>query len=116
GFQIIDQESLKKAGDILLKMTNANGVLITRGSEGMALFEKNGDITQIPAFNKREVFDVTGAGDTVVATISLALAGGLTMKDAINLANLAASIVIRRFGTSTTSLEEMKQALLTEFI
>jgi rfaE bifunctional protein kinase chain/domain len=114
GYKIKDKESLERAGSDLLKMTNAQGVLITRGPEGMSLFEKNGDRTHIPAFNKTEVFDVTGAGDTVVATLSLALASGIPMKEAILLANLAASIVIRRFGTSTTSLEEMKQVLLSE--
>lgn len=114
GYKITDKESLERAGSDLLKMTNAQGVLITRGPSGMSLFEKNGDRTDIPAFNRTEVFDVTGAGDTVVATLSLALASGISMKEAILLANLAASIVIRRFGTSTTSLEEMKQVLLSE--
>lgn len=115
GFEIKDQETLKLAGEKLLKLTNAKAVLITRGSEGMALFEKNGNITQIPAYNKREVFDVTGAGDTVVSTLALGIAGGMTMPEAMALANLAASIVIRRFGTSTTNLEEMKNVLLSEF-
>lgn len=115
GYEIKDQESLKRAGNDLLKLTNAKAVLITRGGEGMALFEKNGNITQIPAYNKREVFDVTGAGDTVVSTLALGIAGGMTMADAMSLANLAASIVIRRFGTSTTNLEEMKNVLLSEF-
>lgn len=114
GYKITNKETLEKAGNDLLKMTNAQGVLITRGPEGMALFEKSGEITLIPAFNKREVFDVTGAGDTVVATLSLALASGLSMKEAMVLANLAASIVVRRFGTSTTSLNEMKKILLSE--
>jgi rfaE bifunctional protein kinase chain/domain len=112
----INSANLEKAGKELLTLTNAESVLITRGGEGMSLFESNGEINHIPAFNKREVFDVTGAGDTVVATISLALASGLAMKDAMCLANLAASIVIRRFGTSTTSQEEMKRVLFTEKI
>ncbi len=116
GFEITSQETLKRAGDYLLKLTNAKAVLITRGGEGMALFESNGTITQIPAYNKREVFDVTGAGDTVVSTLALGIAGGMTMPDAMCLANLAASIVIRRFGTSTTSVEEMKKVLLSEFV
>jgi rfaE bifunctional protein kinase chain/domain len=110
----INNSNLEKAGKELLRLTNAKNVLITRGGEGMALFESNGDISHIPAFNKREVFDVTGAGDTVVAMISLALASGMDVKDAMCLANLAASIVIRRFGTSTTTQEEMKKVLLTE--
>ncbi len=116
GYEIKDINTLLQAGKDLLELTSAKGVLITRGSEGMSLFESNGDITHIPAFNKREVFDVTGAGDTVVATLSLGLASGLDMKEAMYLSNLAASIVVRRFGTSTTSQDEMKRVLLTEKI
>lgn len=116
GYEIKDQETLKRAGADLLKLTNAKSVLITRGSEGMALFEKDGTITQIPAFNKTEVFDVTGAGDTVVSTLALGIASGFSLPDAMSLANLAASIVIRRFGTSTTSINEMKNVLLSEFV
>ncbi|GIW23299.1 MAG: ADP-heptose synthase [Candidatus Sericytochromatia bacterium] len=111
GFEIKDKESLYKAGKKLLEITNSEAILITRGSEGMALFESNGDITEIPAFNKKEVFDVT-AGDTVVSTISLALANNLSLKESMYLANLAASIVVKRFGTSTTNLNEMKEELL----
>lgn len=116
GFPINSLASLEKAGNYILEKTEAKAVLITRGSDGMSLFESNGEISNIPAFNKRDVFDVTGAGDTVVATLSLGIACGLSMKDSMLLANLAASIVIRRFGTSTTSLEEMKKVLLTEKI
>jgi len=112
GFEINNKDTLYKAGKILLELTNSEAILITRGSEGMALFENNGDITEVPAFNKKEVFDVTGAGDTVVATISLALSSGLTLKEAMYLSNLAASIVVKKFGTSTTTLEEMKNELL----
>lgn len=112
GFEIKNKDTLYKAGKKLLELTNSESILITRGSEGMALFEKNGDITEIPAFNRREVFDVTGAGDTVVSTISLALSSGLTLKESMYLANLAASIVVKRFGTSTTTLNEMKEELL----
>src|SRR5690606_25179448 len=114
GFEIVDQATLLRAGQKLLDLTGAEAILLTRGSEGMALFEANGEVTQIPAFNKREVFDVTGAGDTVVATMSLGLASGLSMKESMYLANLAASIVVRRFGTSTTNLDEMKKVLLKE--
>jgi D-glycero-beta-D-manno-heptose-7-phosphate kinase len=116
GYEINNLQTLEKAGNQLLELTNAKSILITRGGDGMSLFESNGDITHIPAFNKREVFDVTGAGDTVVATLSLSLASGLDVKDAMYLANLAASIVIRHFGTSTASREEMKRVLLTEKI
>lgn len=109
GFPIVDQDSLKRAGQRLLELTEAQAVLITRGGNGIAVFEASGEITQIPAFNRTEVFDVTGAGDTVVGTLSLALAGGASYVEATILANLAASIVVRRFGTSTTTVDEMER-------
>ncbi len=113
GFPIIDQDSLKRAGKRLLELTEAQSVLITRGGNGIAVFEASGEITQIPAFNRTEVFDVTGAGDTVVGTLTLALAGGASYVEATILANLAASIVVRRFGTSTTTVEEMERTFAT---
>ncbi|MEK7434101.1 MAG: PfkB family carbohydrate kinase [Cyanobacteriota bacterium] len=116
GYKIKNKQTLEKAGKDLLALSNAKAVLITRGSEGMALFESNGVTTHIPAFNKRDVFDVTGAGDTVVATFSLGISSGLEMRDAMLLANLAASIVIRKFGTSVTSINEMKKVLNEENI
>lgn len=88
--------------------TQAEFVLITRGSEGIALFEAGADMRIIPAFNRTEVFDVTGAGDTVVGTLTLAYAAGATPTQATLLANLAASIVIRRFGTATTTVAELE--------
>jgi rfaE bifunctional protein kinase chain/domain len=109
GFPIVDQDSLKRAGQRLLELTEAQAVLITRGGNGIAVFEASGEVTQIPAFNRTEVFDVTGAGDTVVGTLTLALAGGASYVEATILANLAASIVVRRFGTSTTSVDEMER-------
>lgn len=109
GFKIVDQETLMRAGASLLEMTEAQAVLITRGSNGIAVFEAGGPVTQIPAFNRTEVFDVTGAGDTVVGTLTLALAGGASFVEATVLANLAASIVVRRFGTSTTTAGELER-------
>ncbi len=111
GFAITDEATLMEAGRILLAETGAQNVLITRGANGIAIFEANGTVTQIPAFNRTEVFDVTGAGDTVVGTLTLALAGGASPVEATLLANLAASIVVRRFGTATTTVEELADAL-----
>jgi len=114
GYPINDAFSLEKAGEDLLKLTQAKQILITRGEEGMSLFEKeNGEIktAHIPAFNRTEVFDVTGAGDTVVAALTLSLCVGASFWEATVLGNLAASIVVRQFGTATTSVEEMKEAL-----
>lgn len=109
GFKIVDEATLLEAGRILLEGTQAQSVLITRGANGIALFEANGLVHQIPAFNRTEVFDVTGAGDTVVGTLTLALASGASFLEATLLANLAASIVVRRFGTATTTVEELEE-------
>lgn len=106
GYFIKDDESLNKAGFELLNKTNAQYILITRGEDGMAIFDRNSNCTyQIPAFNKTKVFDVTGAGDTVVATYSLGLASKMTPYEAAFVANIAASIVIREFGCATTNIE-----------
>ncbi len=107
GYKITDRKTLLQAGNDLLNITNSKMVLITRGSEGMVLFNSNGNITSIPAFNKTEVFDVTGAGDTVVASIILALCTGASGVEASILGNLAASIVVKHFGAATTSEEEL---------
>lgn len=111
GYHIKDQQTLLKAGQDLLDMTHADKVLITRGSEGMVLFENNGNVVSIPAFNKTEVFDVTGAGDTVVASIILGLCSGSSGTEAAILGNMAASLVVRKFGAATTTAEELIESL-----
>ncbi len=111
GYKIKDRQTLLKAGQDLLEMTNSEKVLLTRGSEGMVLFEKNGNIVSIPAINKTEVFDVTGAGDTVVASVLLALCAGAGAVDAAIIGNLAASLVVRKFGAATTSTQELIENL-----
>jgi rfaE bifunctional protein kinase chain/domain len=111
GYTFTDQASLERGGRDLLARSGSKYVLITRGAEGMALFGADGSLQMIPAFNRTEVFDVTGAGDTVVATMTLALAAGAAAVDAMCLANLAASIVVRRLGTSVTNPDELAAAL-----
>jgi len=114
GYGIKDEASLQKAGEDLLNLTQAKQMLITRGEEGMTLFERKDQQLQswhIPAFNRTDVFDVTGAGDTVAAALTLTLCAGGTPWEGAVLGNLAASLVVRQFGTATTSVEEMKQAL-----
>ena len=111
GYKIANAQSLSRAGRDLLELTQAEYILVTRGEEGMSLFDRSGKEDSIPAFNKTDVFDVTGAGDTVVAAIALALSAGGSFWEAAVLGNLAASIVVRQFGTSTTNPEEMKEAL-----
>lgn len=107
GFRITDRESLLRAGAAMLELSKAQAVLITRGANGIALFERGKPLQEIPAFNRSEVFDVTGAGDTVIATFTMALSAGASFLEATALANLAASIVVRRFGTSTTDVPEL---------
>ena len=114
GYFIKDDETLKKAGFELINTLELEKVLLTRGENGMALFEKNNNniiFEKIPAFNKKEVYDVTGAGDTVVATFTLGLCAGLDAKSAMYLGNLAASIVIRYFGCHTVTTEDLKEEL-----
>ncbi|MGN0014940.1 MAG: bifunctional heptose 7-phosphate kinase/heptose 1-phosphate adenyltransferase [Candidatus Gastranaerophilaceae bacterium] len=110
GFFIKDEDSLAKAGKKLIEDSDADLMLITRGGDGMAVFEKDGTYSPIPVFNKTDVFDVTGAGDTVVATFTLGLAAGLSPKHAAIIGNLAASIVIRTFGCATTNVKELIKA------
>ena len=115
GYEIKDQASLQAAGKAILEKLDAQAVLLTRGPDGMTLFEKDGVITHIPVTNKSEVYDVTGAGDTVVATMILALAAGASYKDAARLSNFAAGIVVKKPGTATTTPEELRQAIGEHF-
>ena len=110
GYKIFDH-TLLKAGQDLLNMTQADKILLTRGSEGMILFEKNGNVVNIPASNKTEVFDVTGAGDTVVASVTLGLCAGASGEEASVIGNLAASLVVRKFGAATTTVNELIENL-----
>lgn len=111
GFQIVDQQTLIDAGRTILAQLEAEAVLITRGPDGMTLFERSGEITNIPVTNKSEVYDVTGAGDTVVAAMILALSSGASYRDAARLANFAAGVVVRKPGTATTTLQELYEAI-----
>lgn len=106
-----DLSLLRQGGQDLLQLTQAQQVLITRGEDGMSLFHTDGSECHIPAFNRTDVFDVTGAGDTVVAALTLGLILGASSWEAAVLGNLAASIVVRQFGTATTNPAEMKAAL-----
>lgn len=111
GFFIKDETSLKTAGDKLLEETGAKAILITCGADGMFVAEPNKKYTKIPVFNKSEVFDVTGAGDTVTAVYSLALAAGADYAYAAIIGNIAASIVVRQYGCATTTVEELLSAV-----
>lgn len=111
GFEIETEEDLKRAGDKLLDATNAKSILITCGADGMFVTRAHGNYTKIPVFNKLEVFDVTGAGDTVTAVYTLALAAGAEPSYAAIIGNIAASIVVRQFGCATTTIDEILSAV-----
>lgn len=102
-----DEKDLRKAGIKLLQELQADAILITRGSEGMSLFEKGKEAVDIAA-EPREVYDVTGAGDTVVSVLGLGLAAGLSYYEAAVLSNIAAGIVVGKVGTATVTAEELE--------
>jgi D-beta-D-heptose 7-phosphate kinase/D-beta-D-heptose 1-phosphate adenosyltransferase len=110
GIDIRDEKSLLKAGQALMKKISCSAVLITRGEEGMSLFDKDG-VTHIPTV-ARHIYDVTGAGDTVIATFSLAYAAGATMQEAAVIANHAAGLVVGEVGTAVVTPEKLSQSLL----
>jgi len=105
-----DEGVLLEAGRQLHQRLGVRAVLITRGERGMSLFEEGGHVTAIPTVAK-QVFDVTGAGDTVVATLALALAAGAPMRQAAKLANYAAGIVVGLIGTGTVTPVQLQEAV-----
>jgi D-beta-D-heptose 7-phosphate kinase/D-beta-D-heptose 1-phosphate adenosyltransferase len=104
--EVSSLEDVLEAGQRLLALLGVAGVLITRGGAGMSLFEKDTETIHIPA-QAREVFDVTGAGDTVAATLTLALASGASLQQAARLSSLAAGVIVGRLGTSAIRLEDL---------
>ena len=106
GVGIASDADLARAGAILVRRTKCTHVLITRGEHGMTLFSKNGRPFTVPAV-ARQVFDVSGAGDTVVSSLTLALAAGATIEHAVALATLAAGVVVEKLGTATATAKEI---------
>jgi len=105
---------LEHAGRALLARVRAAAVLVTRGSRGMALFERDRPTLHIPIFGTDQIADVTGAGDTVIATMTLALAAGATFYEAARLANYAGGIVVMKRGTATVTAAELGQAIMSD--
>lgn len=105
---------LERAGRELLRRTRSKAVLITRGSRGMALFETGSPTVHIPIYGSDQIADVTGAGDTVIATMTLALAAGSSFLEAARLANCAGGIVVMKRGTATVSADELRNAVLND--
>lgn len=110
GVSIHDNKSLEMAGMALIEKLRCKATLITRGEEGMTLIEDNREVTYIPAVAKK-VFDVTGAGDTVIGVMALAIAAGATLKESAVIANHAAGIVVGKVGTAVIGVEELKRSL-----
>ena len=99
----------------MLNELDCRAVLITQGKEGMTLFEKSGQISHIPTV-ARKVFDVTGAGDTVISALSLGMASGMDLESAAIISNFAAGIVVGEVGTSAVSAEELMKAINNRLI
>ena len=107
GMVIDSMDALVEAGQRIVAKLGCAYLIITRGDQGMTLFSGKDEVTHIPAFGRR-VFDVTGAGDTVISTLSLAMAAGLPMTDGAYLANVAAGVVVGEVGTVAISVEQMQ--------
>ena len=110
GIEIHDTESLVAAGRKLLEKLECKTVLITRGKAGMSLFQQDGQMTNIPTVARR-VYDVTGAGDTVIAALTLGIVSGLPPVEAALLANIAAGIVVGEVGTAAVSAAQLLEAV-----
>ena len=106
-----DPAALERAGRTLLERTRMQAVIITRGSRGMAIFERGAATTHLDIHGSDEIADVTGAGDTVIATLTLALAAGASMVDGARLANYAGGLVVMKRGTATVSAGELAAAI-----
>ena len=109
-----DPEQLERAGRAVLRRTRSRAVILTRGSRGMAVFEPRRRTVHIPIFGSDEVADVTGAGDTVIATTTLALSAGASFYEAAKLATYAGGTVVQKRGTATVSGEELRHAVATD--
>lgn len=108
---LLDDRAIEEAARRLLRSTRSEAVLVTRGARGMTLVEKRAAVRHIPAYGSGEVADVTGAGDTVIAVFTLALAAGGSFLEAALLANVAAGLVVMKYGTATVSRGELEAAL-----
>jgi len=105
-----EKNGLDEVGRLLLRKWNCENVLITCGEDGMCLFEKNKESFKIPTV-AREVFDVSGAGDTVISAFTTCLASGATLRESAIISNYAAGIVVGKLGTATTSCDEIAAAM-----
>lgn len=112
GIGIAGKNSILKNGTELLRKTNAEGLLVTCGKDGIIIFGRTAQPFEIPT-QARQVYDVAGASDTVLAVLGLSLAAGGSFKDAATVANVAAGIVVSKFGTATVTEKEIILELMT---
>ena len=110
GFEDFEANLVEKAGQMLLKEICTDSVLITQGEKGMTLFENDGEIYRFDAL-ARKVYDVTGAGDTVIATLAVAIGAGMNFFEAARIANIAAGLVVEQIGTTAITSEMLEVAL-----
>lgn len=110
GIAIVDDRSAERAARKLLSLFDAQALVITRGEQGMTLCERDEKVRHIPTV-AREIFDVTGAGDTVISTLALAMAAGAALLEAAILANTAAGIVVGKLGTATVTAQELTEKI-----
>ncbi len=108
--QALTEDNIHEAGERLRRSLDMRALVITRGEKGMTVFEEGAPVLDIPAVT-RQVYDVTGAGDTVVAALALALTAGAALPDAARLANAAAGVVVGELGTAAPSVERLRAAL-----
>jgi rfaE bifunctional protein kinase chain/domain len=111
GQELREDSDFEEAGTRLLADLASSNVIITRGDQGMSVVSQRTGTFHLPAANRSEVYDVTGAGDTVIAVVTLALAGGLEIEEATALANYAAGLVVRKLGNATPSEQEIAWAI-----
>jgi rfaE bifunctional protein kinase chain/domain len=109
-YQATAIEDVEKAGQNLMQELDLKALLITQGEDGMTLFENGSKPFKLKAL-ARKVYDVTGAGDTVIATLAVALASGFSLPESANLANIAAGFVVEKVGTTTIAINELRGAL-----
>jgi rfaE bifunctional protein kinase chain/domain len=114
GHELTDEPSVEKAGRAVIERLDARLLLLTRGSRGMALFEREGPVTFMPIHGSDEIADVTGAGDTVISTFTVALAAHATPGEAAWLANVAGGVVVMKRGTATVTVPELLAALASD--
>jgi D-beta-D-heptose 7-phosphate kinase/D-beta-D-heptose 1-phosphate adenosyltransferase len=115
GVNFVTEQDLLDTGERFVRELELDSLVLTRSEEGMSLFTKTGEPVHLPT-QAHEIYDVSGAGDTVLALLGLGLGSGLSLEDAASLANVAAGIVVGKVGTSTISVEEVRQHFAGELL